>query len=70
MMSGHNPEKRLTQRELGRQAEFFAGAMACVDAMGMQIPPLWIIFIMSGRDILEEEKKNQKPDLTSVETGV
>lgn len=43
------------------QADFIAGAsliFAMIDRMDL-VPPMWVIGVMAGRDVFEEEKKLQ-----------
>lgn len=36
------------------QLEYFVGAMAAMEGMGLGIPPYWCIALMTGRDIVAE----------------
>lgn len=38
-----------------------AGAMTTLEALGYDVPPIWSIWIMSGRDVYAEIKKSRQP---------
>lgn len=48
---------RKQEKTLKDETDFFAGAMAAMDALGEVIPPAWFIMIMSGRSIIDEYEK-------------
>lgn len=65
--AAHQGYKPLSAKYMQAQADFFAGVMA---GLGTQ-PPLWVLSIMGGRDIVMErallEAKN-KVDTVSIAT--
>lgn len=46
------PNGRPTQTYLRTEVEFFVGAMAALAALGYEMPPRWVITIMSGQAIV------------------
>ena len=38
------------------QTVFFVGAMEAVTAVGMTPPPVWLMLLMAGRDIVGERR--------------
>ena len=39
---------------LESETDFLAGAMCVLDALGETIPPHWVMYIMSGRSVMDK----------------
>lgn len=44
---------------------YFVGASKTLEAIGYTVPPIWILCLMSGRDIVEECKPKQDGKTTT-----